>query len=121
VEGADVSEQGTPPSDDGLVVEVGNEQLEHGLVRVQVAPDGRIRVVKREQGKEQQFEGLTTSAGYQKAKLLADAWCAAFVSRKAKGVVESVTEDVLLTLASHPDPRRSLGSASNPPPAGRCA
>jgi len=62
VEGGDVSEQGTPPSEDGLVVEVGNEQLEHGLVRVHVAPDGRIRVVKREQGKEQQFEGRTDEA-----------------------------------------------------------
>jgi len=57
-----VSEQGTPPNEDGLVVEVGSEHLEHGLVRVHVAPDGRVRVVKREQGKEQQFEGHTDEA-----------------------------------------------------------
>ncbi len=53
--------------------------------------------------KEEWFEGLITSAGYQKAQLLADAWCAAFVWRKAENTVEPVTEDVLLTLGSHPD------------------
>lgn len=53
--------------------------------------------------KEQQFEGLVTSAGYHKAKLLADAWCAAFVWRKTKGMVEPVTEDVFLTLARNPE------------------
>jgi hypothetical protein len=62
VEGGDVSEQGTPPSEDGLVVEVGSEDLEHGLVRVHVAQDGRVRIVKREQAKEQQFEGRTDEA-----------------------------------------------------------
>lgn len=57
-----MSEHGTPQSEDGLVVEVGSEYLEHGLVRVQVAPDGRVRVEKREQGKEQQFEGSVDEA-----------------------------------------------------------
>lgn len=57
-----MSEQGTPPNEDGLVVEVGSEHLEHGLVRVRVTPDGRVRVVKREQGKEQQFEGRMDEA-----------------------------------------------------------
>lgn len=54
-----MSGQDTTPTEDGLVIEVGNEHLEHGLVRAHVAPDGRIRIVKREQGKEQHFEGHT--------------------------------------------------------------
>lgn len=52
-----MNEHETSHIEDALVVEVGSEYLEHGLVRVQVAPDGRVRIEKREQGKEQQFEG----------------------------------------------------------------
>src|SRR5262249_30437364 len=53
--------------------------------------------------KEQQFGRLIASAGYRKAKVLADAWCGAFVWRKTKDGVEPITEDVYLTLASNPE------------------
>jgi hypothetical protein len=52
-----VNEHGTSHAEDALIVEVGSEYLEHGLVRVQAAPDGRVRIEKREQGKEQRFDG----------------------------------------------------------------
>jgi hypothetical protein len=53
--------------------------------------------------KEEQYQGLLASAAYRKAKLLADAWCAAFVWRKTRDMVEPVTEDIFLTLARNPD------------------
>lgn len=89
-----MSEQGTP-SEDGLVVEVGNEQLEHGLVRVHVAPDGRIRVVKREQDREQQFEGRTDEAH---ATRLSDAVAAVQASRfgQRRGIPDEPRYHVLV-------------------------
>jgi len=62
VVGGNVSEQAVQRSEDGIVVEVGSEFLEHGKVQVHVAPDGRVRVDKREQGKEDRFEGRTDEA-----------------------------------------------------------
>ncbi len=53
--------------------------------------------------KEQHFHGLTTSSAYRRAKLLADAWCAAFVWRKAKGAPEAITEDLFRRIESSPD------------------
>lgn len=89
-----MSEQGTS-SEDGLVVEVGNEQLEHGLVRVHVAPDGRIRVVRREQDREQQFEGRTDEAH---ATRLSDAVAAVQASRfgQRRGIPDEPRYHVLV-------------------------
>jgi Eco57I restriction-modification methylase len=50
--------------------------------------------------KEQRFDGLLASTGYRKARLLADAWCAAFAWLKTKSAVEAVTDDVFQRLAS---------------------
>jgi hypothetical protein len=96
-----VSDQGNPPSEDGLVVEVGNEQLEHGLVRVHVAPDGRIRVVKREQDKEQQFEGRTDEAH---ATRLGDAVAAVQATRfgQRRGLPDEPRYHVLLVHEGKP-------------------
>jgi hypothetical protein len=53
--------------------------------------------------KEEQYRGLVTSSRYRNAKLIADAWCAAFVWPKVKGMIEAVTEDVFVRLTSYPD------------------
>ncbi len=45
--------------------------------------------------KEKRFRDLVSSAEYGRAKLLADAWCAAFVQRKMKGAPLRVTDSLL--------------------------
>ncbi|MCZ7664803.1 MAG: N-6 DNA methylase [Thermoleophilia bacterium] len=52
--------------------------------------------------KEERYRGLAASPEYRRAKLAADALCAAFVCRKAKGA-PAVTHDVFLRLAEDPD------------------
>ncbi|MHB0929215.1 MAG: Eco57I restriction-modification methylase domain-containing protein, partial [Candidatus Nanopelagicales bacterium] len=51
--------------------------------------------------KEERYRDLADSAEYRRAKLAADAWCAAFVCRKAPGA-SAVTHDVFLRLAENP-------------------
>lgn len=48
--------------------------------------------------KEVRYQRFTESAEYRHARLVADAWCAAFVMRKAKGAAEPITQDVFLRL-----------------------
>lgn len=85
-----------------MVAEPGGEYavLTSAFGSLGASGDESIEIVH---AKEQQLEGLMASAGYQKAKLLADAWCAAFVWRKAKRMVDPVTQDVFLTLGSRSD------------------
>jgi len=45
--------------------------------------------------KEETYERLNASEEYRHAKLLADAWCAAFVWKKQKDAPQAVTEDIL--------------------------
>ena len=52
--------------------------------------------------KEESYERLNASQDYQDAKLLADAWCAAFFWRKKKDVPQAVTEDILRRLRKAP-------------------
>jgi hypothetical protein len=53
--------------------------------------------------KRTQYDGLTASADYRGVKLLADAWCAAFVWKKAKDTLLPVVQDVFLRLARDPE------------------
>jgi len=48
--------------------------------------------------KEESYKRLSTSEEYRHAKLLADAWCAAFVWKKRKDAPQAVTEDILRRL-----------------------
>ncbi len=52
--------------------------------------------------KEECYRNLAASAEFRRAKLAADAWCAAFVCRKVPGA-PAVTHDVFLRLAEDPD------------------
>ena len=52
--------------------------------------------------KEKQYEQLTISAEFQKAKLTADAWCSAFVWKKHKGAPPPITHDIFRHLAVNP-------------------
>ncbi|MHB8870190.1 MAG: Eco57I restriction-modification methylase domain-containing protein, partial [Thermoleophilia bacterium] len=53
--------------------------------------------------KEERYRGLAASAEFRRAKLFADAWCAAFVCRKSPGDPTAVTHDVFLRLAEDPE------------------
>lgn len=53
--------------------------------------------------KEVRYQRLTESPEYRHARLVADAWCAAFVMRKARGAAEPVTHDVFLRLREDAD------------------
>jgi len=52
--------------------------------------------------KEEHYQRLANSADYRTSKLLADAWCAAFVWKKTKHAPEPVTENIFRLLASDP-------------------
>src|SRR5205814_1663309 len=52
--------------------------------------------------KEQRYQRLAASPEYTAHRLLADAWCAAFVWKKTKEAPEAVTEDILRCLARDP-------------------
>ncbi|MDA2935385.1 N-6 DNA methylase, partial [Acidobacteria bacterium AH-259-D05] len=52
--------------------------------------------------KEERYHRLAESAEYQRAKLVADAWCAAFVWEKRKDLPEAVTTDVFRSLEVDP-------------------
>ncbi|MDA2923114.1 N-6 DNA methylase [Acidobacteria bacterium AH-259-L09] len=52
--------------------------------------------------KQERYYKLAESAEYQHARLIADAWCAAFVWRKTKHSPEVVTEDVFRTVQADP-------------------
>jgi hypothetical protein len=52
--------------------------------------------------KEESYNRLNASSEYRHAKLLADAWCAAFVWKKRKDAPQAVTEDILRRLRKIP-------------------
>lgn len=86
-----VAEPGTPYGELGA-----------GFVQLSAMGDETVRDLHE---RERRHRDLLTSAAYQRAKLLADAWCAAFIWRKRAAAPPPVTEDVLLRLES--DPRRA--------------
>ncbi|MCL5942630.1 MAG: N-6 DNA methylase [Actinobacteria bacterium] len=53
--------------------------------------------------KEERYRRLAASPEFRRAKLAADAWCAAFVCRKSLGAPPAVTHDAFLRLAEDPE------------------
>jgi hypothetical protein len=53
--------------------------------------------------KEERYNRLAESSEYGKARLIADAWCAAFVWKKTKDAPEPVTHDVFCRLLTEPE------------------
>lgn len=86
-----------------MVAEPGSPygELDAGFVQLSAMGDETVRDLHE---RELRHRDLLASTAYQRAKLLADAWCAAFVWRKAASAPPPVTEDVLRRLES--DPRR---------------
>jgi hypothetical protein len=58
--------------------------------------------IDRVHEKEETYERLNTSEEYRHEKMIADAWCAAFVWKKRKEAPQAVTEDILRQLRKAP-------------------
>jgi hypothetical protein len=74
-------------------------ELDAGFRKLAAAGDESIADLHE---KAEWHRNLVTSTPYRMAKLLADAWCAAFVWRKGKGAPEPITEDTFRRLESNP-------------------
>jgi hypothetical protein len=74
--------------------------LEHKHSEIDALDDRNVAGVR---GKERRFRDLRESSEYAKAKLLADAWCAAFVWRKTREAPPAVTHRVFQRLLDQPD------------------
>jgi hypothetical protein len=85
-----VAEPGTPYGELGA-----------GFVQLSAMGDETVRDLHE---RELRHRDLLASTAYRRARLLADAWCAAFVWRKRGDAPPPVTEDVLRRLEA--DPRR---------------
>ncbi len=66
---------------------------------IEETPDGNLEDIRR---KAEQFSRLVVSKEYLHAQLVADAWCAAFVWKKAAGAPEPITTDTLRRLEKDP-------------------
>ncbi len=84
-----------------LVAEPGTTygDLGRAFATMAAAGDDSIAAIRE---KERLFQGLLGSTAYERARLLADAWCAAFVWGKAKGAPDAMTEDAFRRLESDP-------------------
>jgi len=74
-----------------------SQALQQGAKEVSRAGDQTVAAVRR---MADRFRELQESEEYGQAKLLADAWCAAFAWRKDGAGPEPITEDVFRTIAS---------------------
>jgi hypothetical protein len=76
-----------------------HEQLMKSIEAIDAAPDETIEGIHN---KERRLADAVSSYNYRKQKMLADAWCAAFVWTKTKEGLELITEATFQRLASDP-------------------
>lgn len=69
-----------------------SNNFSENLTRLDSIDDATMEGIRQ---KQERYEQLAGSAEYRKARLVADAWCAAFVWKKMKNAPEAVTQDVL--------------------------
>lgn len=72
--------------------------LARTLAEIDRLDDASLAAVR---AKEERYQGLSRSEEYRRAKLAADAWCAAFVCRKTPGS-PAITHDVFVRLTRDP-------------------
>lgn len=76
------------------------EAIEQGYEEVEDVPDESISGVQK---KEQRHKALETSPDLEHARLIYDAWCAAFVWPKRGGAPEAITHETFARLTHSPD------------------
>lgn len=74
--------------------------LEHALAELNRADDSTLAAI---QAKEKRYQRLLDDASYREQRLVADAWCAAFVWRKTETGPPAITEDVFRQIQRAPD------------------
>jgi hypothetical protein len=79
---------------------VGYANLSRGFTTLDHIDDSSMIGIRE---KEARYHQLADSADHRHSRLLADAWCAAFVWRKTRNAIEPVTENLFRRLASRPD------------------
>jgi hypothetical protein len=75
------------------------ETLSETLARLEDPNDGTIAAVRK---KEARLRLLAESSEYQRIRLTADAWCAAFLWRKTKDAPPAITEETFRALRRDP-------------------
>lgn len=75
-------------------------RLSSEAVELDALPDANCQGVRR---KKDRFDALQQSPAYRKARLAADAWCAAFVIRKSRQFPHGITTGALRELEAHPE------------------
>lgn len=75
------------------------EAIEQGYEQVEDVPDESISGVRK---KEQRHKALESSSDLKHARLIYDAWCAAFVWPKRDGAPEAITHEVFASLTHSP-------------------
>ena len=76
------------------------EAIEQGYEEVEDVPDESISGVRK---KEQRHKALESSSDLEHARLIYDAWCAAFVWPKKEGAPEAITHEVFAGLTHSPN------------------
>lgn len=76
------------------------DALADAFTTIAKTPDDTLAHV---QEKEKTWVRLLASTEYTRERLLADAWCAAFVWKKEKGAPPAITQDVFLRLRKDPE------------------
>ena len=72
--------------------------LSEKMVALDLMPEGDWRAVA---SKENIYKALTSSQEFERARLVADAWCSAFVWRKESGAPEAVTQEIFRQLQTN--------------------
>jgi hypothetical protein len=75
-------------------------ELGRSLSELNAMSDDSIAALQQ---KEDKYHSITNSLEYQRSKLLADAWCAAFVWKKHKDAPPPITHDIFRRLCTRPE------------------
>jgi hypothetical protein len=78
----------------------GTDSLAAAVTSLDTMDDGSIASLRR---KEKTYIQLAQSPTYRHIRLIADAWCAAFVWQKIQGAPEPVTHEVFCRLLTEPE------------------
>ena len=78
---------------------IGQVKLGDSLIELNAMNDDSIAALQR---KEDKYQNLRSSSEYQRSKLIADAWCAAFVWKKHKDAPPPITHDIFVAYPPSP-------------------
>ncbi|GCF08501.1 Eco57I restriction-modification methylase domain-containing protein [Dictyobacter arantiisoli] len=83
----------------GEVPWVRQDNLAVSMLQMEEMDDTTVEAIHR---KEEQYNSLLTSSNYENSKLLADAWCAAFVWKKNSEFAYPITQEIFRQLEQNP-------------------